>query len=127
KVPGHACWNRVIVCDAEVRFMLRRLQALSLQAKILGLMSLCLVLILVATNMFSWYQLRHSLDEQVIESAKNVVGPSQAILIENLMPTGDTPLIQRTLEQMVNANVKDLTVYRPDGRATFTADPAKRG
>jgi len=107
--------------------MLRWLRAQSLQAKILGLMSLCLLLILIATNMFSWYQLRHSLDEQVIDSAQQVVGPSQAILIENLMPTGDTPLIQQTLEQMINPNVKDLTVYRPDGRATFTADPAKRG
>jgi methyl-accepting chemotaxis protein len=108
-------------------FMLRWLQSQSLQAKILGLMALCLLLILLASNMFSWYQLRHSLDEQVIDSAQQVVGPSQATLISNLMPTGDIPLIQQTLSQMINANVKDLTVYRPDGRATFTADNAKRG
>jgi len=107
--------------------MWRWLQSQSLQAKILGLMALCLLLILVATNMFSWYQLRHSLDEQVIDSAQQVVGPSQATLISNLMPTGDIPLIQQTLEQMVNPNVKDLTVYRLDGRATFAADAAKRG
>ncbi len=107
--------------------MSRWLQSQSLQAKILGLMALCLLLILLATNLFSWYQLRHSLDEQVIDSAKQVVGPSQAILIENLMPTGDTPLIQQTLEQMINPNVKDLTVFRVDGRATFAADSKKRG
>ncbi len=107
--------------------MLRWLQSQSLQAKILGLMALCLLLILLASNMFSWYQLRHSLDEQVIDSAQQVVGPSQATLISNLMPTGDIPLIQQTLSQMINSNVKDLTVYRPDGRATFTADDAKRG
>jgi methyl-accepting chemotaxis protein len=107
--------------------MLRWLQSQSLQAKILGLMTVCLVLILFATNMFSWYQLRHSLDAQVVDSAQNVVGPSQATLISNLMPTGDTPLIQQTLSQMINSSVKDMTVYRLDGRATFAADSEKQG
>lgn len=107
--------------------MLRWLRSLSLHAKILGLMAVCLLMILLATNLFSGYQLRGSLNEQLIDTARDVVGPSQATLIQNLMPTGDIALVQKTLAQMVNHNVKDLTVYRLDGRATFAADARKRG
>lgn len=98
----------------------------SLQWKLLGVLGLSLVLTLIITNLCSWQLLRQGLDEQVAANARDVVGPSQATLVQNLMPTGNTPLIQSTLAGMVNDTIKEVAVYRQDGRKTFASEESKR-
>ncbi|HEY9854468.1 MAG TPA: methyl-accepting chemotaxis protein [Stenomitos sp.] len=98
----------------------------SIQAKTLGFLGISLFLTMLVSNLFSGMLLGRSLDDLAGYNAQNILGPSQAALIQNLMPTGNAPLVQTTLEHMVNDTVKQMTVYRTDGQATFASDPAKR-
>ncbi len=98
----------------------------SIQAKTLGFLGISLLATMLVSNLFSGILLGRSLDDLASYNAKHILGPSQATLIQNLMPTGNAQLVQTTLERMTNDTVKELTVYRTDGQATFTSDPAKR-
>ncbi|HEY9899159.1 MAG TPA: methyl-accepting chemotaxis protein [Pantanalinema sp.] len=104
--------------------MLTRFQR-SIQAKTLGFLGIALVFTMGLLMWFSNAMLQRSLDQQTTYNATHIIGPSQATLIQNLMPTGNTPLIQNTLNGMINDTVKELTVYRTDGHATFTSKADK--
>lgn len=98
----------------------------SIQAKTVGFLGLALVLTMGVSMLFSNAMLQRSLEQQTTYNASHIIGPSQAALIQNLMPTGNTPLVQQTLEGMVNPTVRELTVYRTDGHATFASHSEKR-
>ncbi|MBO9539907.1 HAMP domain-containing protein [bacterium] len=104
--------------------MLHRFQR-SIQAKTLGFLGLALVFTMGVSMLFGNAMLKRSLEQQTTYNATHIIGPSQATLIQNLMPTGNVPLVQQTLEGMVNDTVRELTVYRADGHATFTSKPEK--
>jgi len=103
-----------------------KLFARSLLAKTLGLLALLLILAMALSAWFTGRMLQGTLDEQVAYNASHIVGPSQATVIQTLMPSGNAPLVQASLEKMVNSTVRELTIYRADGRATFASDPARR-
>lgn len=105
--------------------MFTRLQR-SIQAKTVGFLGLALVVTMGLSMLFSNAMLQRSLEQQTTYNATHIIGPSQAALIQNLMPTGNTPLVQQTLEGMINPTVRELTVYRTDGQATFASKAEKR-